>query len=393
MKADSEDPLYSLSDKNQIRHKAKLTDLNLALFLSVFILVFSWFFLSRFGIQFYVIALGALLTFILVAYASTREMSLALIFWMLSMAGFRTIGMIRMPVLPDMSIDRLLLIWVILVMSFKLATGGQKLKGPFTADYILFAHVLYVLVQLNITESHAFHFWVLSSLSPLMGFVYGKYAVNKDSEIRNILVFFFVLSIYFYIVSIGQHFDLAWLVWPKVIFDRNIGLFHSGRSRGPVLHPPYFGQLIAILLFVHLYFLTRVKKTGGVVLLFLSLMMVLLGFLYTFTRGPWVAAAVGVGAIWLLRRDYRGFLGILLVFGVIAGLFGISELLNSEFLQERVSNTGTIENRLGFLSNAFRMISDKPLFGIGYFRFVEVVGEYNQTTYIPFFGMIKKRNN
>ncbi|MBK9471388.1 MAG: O-antigen ligase family protein [bacterium] len=42
------------------------------------------------------------------------------------------------------------------------------------------------------------------------------------------------------------------------------------------------------------------------------------------------------------------------------------------------------------MANAYRMIKDHPFFGIGYFRYLELVGEYNQTSYIPLYGLVKR---
>ncbi len=226
-------------------------------------------------------------------------------------------------------------------------------------------------------------------LTPLMGYIYGKYTITKDSELRNLLVFFLVLSIYYFMMSIAQKFALEEIIWPKTILDQSKGLWHKGRSRGPVLHPPMFGQLIAMLLMVNVYFLVKARSVFVKAFLWLCFAGSAIGSLFTYTRGPWVTILAGFGFLFFWSHRYRKTLLVIVIVGVLGGSLGLIQMANSDFLQERLANTNTIENRLGFLATTLRMMRDHPL-GIGYFRWQDYVGEYNQTTMIPFYGMVRK---
>jgi len=302
--------------------------------------------------------------------------------------------MVNMPGLPDLSLDRILLIWIITIFVLRVVVQGERFQGPYWGDLFLFLHTLYILVQMQfIGSSHHFHEWVLSMFTPMMGFIYGKYTIKKDRELRNLLVFLFLLSIYYSLMSIAQHHSIDPLLWPKTILDKSKGLWHTGRSRGPVLHPPMFGQLIALLLMVNLFFLAKARTVFMRFVYGACFAGSMLGSLYTYTRGPWVALIAGFGFMAFFSKSFRGILLILAVIGFMAGLLGVAQMANSEFLQERLENTNTIENRLGFLANTFRMTRDNPLFGIGYFQWMEEVGYYNQTTTIPLYGLVRKKTS
>jgi len=264
--------------------------------------------MSRMGLKVMVIALGGMVAVGILVKVSLQNLSYAIIGWFLAMGPARTVGMVTMPGLPDFSIDRIMLIWIVGILALRLVTGKTRLTGPFTGDALVIVQVLYIWAQMQyLNNLEPFHTWLLSSFSPMFGFIYGKYVVNDEKLLKNIVLFFFVLSIYYYLTAIAEHFHWTILIWPKTILNPDLGFWMPGRARGPVLHPPLLMQLA-----------------------------------------------------------------------------------NSDFFQERMNAQNTVENRLGFLANAYRMIKDHPFFGIGFFQYMEQVGHYNQTSYIPFYGMVKK---
>ncbi len=365
--------------------------------------VLAFFFACSIGLSFFVIVkvgvpnlvyvLGGLLVFAMLAYISVRDLSIALILWMLSMAGLRSLGMVPMPGLPDFTYDRPLLIWIIVILLLRLVTGRTRLHGPYLADILILLHTIYILVQLELIGSKIhFHNWVMSNFGPFFAFMYGKYVIKDQRELRNILFFFLGISIYFYVESIAQQYNWNFLIWPKAILNPEVGaLWHPGRSRGPVMHPPLFGQLIATFMLTHLFLLTLKIRTTYKILITISLLFCTLGLVFTYTRGPWLAAACAVGVLAILRPSYRRVLAVLAIVVVAVGAVGAVKLIDTEFLQERMETVGTVENRLGFMANSTRMIADHPLFGVGYFKFNEYRQLYNQGVNIPFYGYIKKR--
>lgn len=348
---------------------------------------------SRFGVASLALAAAGSSVLVVVGYVSLKDLTLALMAWMLCMSGFRTLGMVRMPGLPDFSFDRLFLLWIILMFMLRTILERRKLKGPYLADVLLLLHTTYILVQLSLVNPVAFHSWVLSNLSPFFAYLYGKNIINREREIRNVLVFFLLLTLYYSVTSIAEHFGWSALIWPKAILNPLLGFWAEGRSRGPFLHPPLFGQILGIVLLVPFFFLIRplrlVPRLGLSVLLGLGL----LGLFFTMTRGPWLAVAAAVLLMGVLRPRYRRVLATMAALGAIGGLVGVTQLANTEFLQERVRNTHTIDNRLGFMANALRMTRDHPLTGIGYFKFPAYRGLYNQTTYIPLYGLVRKSDS
>jgi len=353
---------------------------------------FSYFILSRMGMKIMVIALAGIIVAGLLAKISINNLSYALMGWFLSMGPIRSIGMVTMPGLPDFSIDRIMLIWIVGILILRVILGKTRFDGPYLADFLVIIQTFYIWSQMQyMNDVGHFHEWVLSSLSPLFGFIYGKYVARDEKFIKTILMFFFFLTVYFYVTAIAEHFHWNALIWPKAILNPDQGFWIPGRSRGPLLHPPLFGQVLGIIGMVHFIFLIKAKKSSTKVLILISFALTMLGEFFAYTRGPWVATAGGIALLGILRPNYRKIILVFAIIGFLGGILGLMQLANSDFFQERMNSQNTVENRLGFLANAFRMIKDHPIFGIGFFQYMDKVGDYNQTSYIPFYGMVKSK--
>ena len=353
--------------------------------------VFALQFIQRLGFKLFTVALGALSVAPLLLWISVRTLSVPLAFWLFSMSGFRGVGMVSMPGLPDFSIDRLFLAWLIVGILIRIATNRDRIRGPFAADAILIVHTVYILCHILITAPYHFHAWVVSNFMPLCAFLLGRAAISNERDVRNLLYFLFGISFYYYVTSIAEHFGWTFLIWPKQILDPQAGhLWHVGRSRGPIMHPPLFGQLQSMFLMVHFFFFVHYREAYKKAAVFFSFLLSQLGLLFAYTRAPWLATAVAFAGIGVFHRRYRSMLALLVILAVVGGFLGALQLANSEFLQERVQNESTFENRLSFFATALRIIGDHPLFGVGYFTAKKYVWLYNEGTYIPFYGFVKR---
>jgi len=360
--------------------------------LALLVTVVSFLMFRFLGVKMFAIVLAVMVFLPFLAVTSYKDMSIPMALWLLAMSGLKSLSMITMPGLPDLSPDRVLIIWVMALFLIHMLARNIRIKKPYAADVILLAHAVYILVLVLLITPGAFHSWMLSSLSPFVAYMYGKYLVRSEKEIRNLLVFILMLTVYYYITSIAEHFHWTALVWPKAILDPNQGqLFHVGRSRGPIMHPPLFGQILSMFLLVQFYFLARRGRLLWKMALIVSVLLSMLGLFFTYTRAPWVATGGALLVLALLRPGYRKIMLGLVILTAVGGLTGAFRLANSRFLQERLHSESTFENRLSFLATSLKIVRDHPFFGVGFFKSKDYLGTYNQGTYIPLFGYVKKR--
>lgn len=312
-------------------------------------------------------------------------------FWFMTMSGLQTIAMIRMPGLPDFSLTRLAMILVLLVSAIAIISGRKMFLPPHGPAVLLIAHAAYVLLNMYLAGMDSrFHTWLSSSFAPILGYLFARSFVQEERHLRVLMYTFVIFSVYFWVTCVGEKFNIEAIVWPRAIMDRESGISWFGRSRGPFLQPGITGQFLGWYMMAQTALLTRQFSSRVKALLVLNIACSGVGLFLTYTRGSWLATAVGFFVMALLRPNYRKYFAIAVV---AVGLLVVSSALRpaeDEFLGERLGNTSTIENRLGFLAAAARMVRDRPLFGVGYFRYLDELPEYNQGTYIPFYGYVTR---
>lgn len=334
---------------------------------------------------------GGLLAAIITIYLLLKYPIVITLVWFLSMSGLHTLVMIRMPGLPDFSFPRLFFIMILFLIPIGVIRGRSFMHPPYAPDIFLVLFTAYVFFNMNtIGDPLRFNLWLVSCFTPMAAYFFAKQYIKTNNQIAILMVGFILVTIYFWIVSIGDHFEIEAMVWPKQILDRSVGKSWFGRSRGPFLQPALFGQIFGMYLLVHLFVLTRKIPIFWKVLITANIVAGGFGLLYTYTRGGWLATAAGVVVLAVLRPGFRKIVIVAVVLGILLSFSGVLSTGNDEFLEKRMENTNTVENRLGFLANSTRMIADNPLFGVGYFRFVELRHLYNQGTEIPFYGYIKR---
>lgn len=334
---------------------------------------------------------GGLLAAVVTVFLLLKYPIVITLVWFLSMSGLHTLVMIRMPGLPDFSFPRLFFVMILFLVPIGVIRGRSFMHPPFTPDILLVVFTFYVFFNMNtIGNALEFNLWLISCFTPMVAYFFAKQYIKTNNQIAILMVGFILVTIYFWIVSVGDHFEIESMVWPKKILDRSEGKSWFGRSRGPFLQPALFGQIFGMYLLFHLFALTRKIPVFWKVLIVVNIVAGGFGLLYTYTRGGWVATAAGVVTLAVLRPAFRKIVIVAAVLGVLLMVSGVFSTGGDEFLEKRMENTNTVENRLGFLANAIRMIADNPLFGVGYFRFTELRHEYNQGTEIPFYGYIKR---
>jgi len=363
----------------------------IAIFFGILVGVFAWLLLGRTGLTTVMTLLGAVVMGSVVSYMSWRNLAVLVAIWLFTMSGFRAYAMIYMPFMPDVSLERVVVLWLLVLWALRLLMRRDQLRGPWLLDVLLLAHTAYVLANvMYIGNKIRLHEWTMSSVSPFLGYLIGKQVMYRDRDVRFLFIFMFLVILYYDVQSIAQKYNLTFLIWPKAILNLELGLWPEGRSRGPFRHPPLFGQMIAMFMYVQFCFFFRFKTRAAKALVLGTLVATGLALLFTYTRAPWIAAAAGVLTLAILRPRYRQLIAAIGVVLAVAIFIGAFHFANSELLQSRVGNTQTFENRLAAMSAAFRMWRDYPLFGIGYYNWEEFYPQYRRGEHIFLYGYVSR---
>lgn len=340
----------------------------------------SYLITSNFGTQIFVIVITAVFFGTLYAIISFRDLTVPFLVWILAIGGFRFLFSVQAPMLPDLFLDRMAMIWLSVVFLIKSVAERRRLRRPFILDAFLLTNAIYVFMSMYTTDLIAFNSWTMSYLVAYSSFFFAKSLIVTRKQVRAFLIVLLALSAYYNITSIAEKFHIDWIVWPKYILLAN---HFEGRSGGPFQHAPLFGTIIGMLLPIHLYFLATVRRPLAKVLLYLSFCLGFAGLYFTYTRGSWLAgiAALGVVAV-LNRRQYLKILtpALVLVPILAIGFLGVKE---DKFAQDRLENEDTFGSRLGTFVTATRVWRDNPIFGVGFYQYRFVLGDYIRPVEVP----------
>ncbi|RLA59109.1 MAG: hypothetical protein DRR04_09335 [Gammaproteobacteria bacterium] len=305
--------------------------------------------------------------------------------WIMSVFGFRFLWSIQTPVLPDLFLDRMTMVWLMVVFSVKFMAEKRQFRGPFLLDLMMVINALYLVIGIYIQDMTVFHGWTMSILVPYSAYFFAKNLTTKNKDIRRFLWVLLILVIYYNITSIAEKLGINVLVWPKYILTESR---FWGRSSGPFLHAPLFGTIIGMMIPIHLYFIVTVRNWTSKILLFLSLLMGFAGLYFTYTRGSWLAGIMAlITVVFLNRRHFLKFiLPAVVVAPIVAILFlGIGQ---DKFMKERVENEDTFGSRLGTFVTAIKVWQDNAILGVGFNQYKNVLDNYIEPLDLPVIGVI-----
>lgn len=344
---------------------------------------------ALFGPDGFVLALGLAVGLAIYAIVSFRDLTIPFVVWLVVVGGFRFLWAIQTPVLPDMTLDRITMIWLLAVLMVKFVVQRQGLRRFGTLDILLIVHCAYLLVRVILDDMLYFRVWSMSFLIPYATYFFAKNIVIKRKSLDAVLMVMLILSIYYNVTAVAEKLRINWLLWPPYMRVPDIGFL--GRSSGPFRQAPLFGTIIGMMLPLHLYYITKYRSVVARILLFVSFNIGLAALYFTYTRGSWLAGAMALLTVaYLNRARYLPiFAGSLAVATIVAiAVLGIGQ---DEFMKRRVEQENTIESRLGIAATALRAWQSEPIFGIGFFRYRTTREEFFAPTTVPGFGTIRQR--
>ncbi len=162
--------------------------------------------ISRIGVELFVIALGGILVAFLFALASFRNTLVPFIIWIVAVCGFRFLWSVRSPILPDLYLDRMMLIWLGVIFMVKSVAQRRALRGPYLPDILILAHGVYIYVRVYIQDSQFLQPWFMSVAIPYFAYFLGKNIVDDNKKIRILWWALIGLTFYYSFTAIAEKY-------------------------------------------------------------------------------------------------------------------------------------------------------------------------------------------
>ncbi len=333
--------------------------------------------------------------FTILTIISLKYIQVPFIIWLIVLMGFRPMLFIPTPGLPDLTLDRVTMLWVVAAFAARTVAERRRLRPPFMPDLLILAHGTYLLLSCLFRNPEGFNLWTKSYLMAYTAYFLGKNLLADIRWLRRVMWVLLLMNIYHGFTAIAEHFHWDSLVWPKFILNKEIGFVTKERSRGVFLQPGVLGVALAMVVPIQFGLLLTSRGFLRKAIVVVSLLLAFPGLYFTYTRGTWVAAAGGLIALAVI--GYRRYASTILSFALVATIVlsvGVVGLMQQDrFLKKRLESEHTLTGRINTMATAFRIFRDNPLFGCGFFRYNTVKWEYRETVKVPIFGVIRRSHD
>jgi O-antigen ligase len=330
------------------------------------------------------IGLVGLIFGIFMLLLALRNLSYAFASWFLLVPFFSKQGEVKNALdlgLANMSPERLLFILIGTLFLANVCLRKFRVLPVTHIEKTMVGFCLVVLISLWIHgnfERHALGFLATSFTIPMLAFFLAKNLLRGEHEVTILMWLLFGLGAYLGVTGVFEFFRVERFIFPGYIANLNIGM-HAGRARGPFLQAATNGTAIGMLLFTGIYLYPRARSWRMRILIISLAGMMLLGVIFSLTRGAWVGTIVGLLLVAILYRSLRQLLlsGVIIVAVSLPVLLPVLESYQPRGLvSERAVEGGTVYYRLNTWLTGVEMFWQQPLFGIGFRRYIELNALY-----------------
>jgi len=301
----------------------------------------------------------------------------------------------RMPVpfFFAVTVPRLLIVVLVLLFVLMLALGRLRLNIGWPISGAMVALAVYFTASAIISgfETRSpvtVHYRLIGGyLFPFTVFVLLLHAVRHERHLRQIAVFFFVISAYLTFTGWMEYFRFWPLVWPRFIADPSVGI-HWTRVRGPFVMSAAMGLALVYCYFNNLVLARQLRGAGRWIIYALNLLVLPVLF-WTKTRSVWVAFLLCC-AVWFAysrRRTSRAvWVSFLITLSVLVGIFNLENFLSDRREVGGFTDLEPVYLRLGLALISKNMFLDRPLFGVGFGHFRDFAPQYAHDPSSPYYA-------
>lgn len=286
---------------------------------------------------------------------------------------------LRIPGLPDMSLERLLFIALCFLAIVRIYIGRRNKGQNSTIEFFMFLFSAWCVISMarfGFIETYSIfarptYVFLIGYFIPFLTFAYAKRFLQDEQDYRVVLKILFWFGAYLAFIAYLERFDLKAYVIPSYIVDPQITDLHLDRSRGPFLNAAFNGLALNIAFLCGLMALPSVKGPGRWMYL-LTLAFYVPAIYFTRTRSVYVHFLL---TLFMLLFVYKTRFPRWKILPLVALLVGILLAVNWQKLSSSnreeggIGQTTEISIRLELADKSLRSIMEHPLGGIGLTQF------------------------
>ncbi len=381
--------------------------MNRTLFKYIFLILFV--IINIFGINKYIPTVSLLklylflgVVFVLLIFIMKNDLVNLLLLWFVA-AMFKELGMIPLPLLPDIFADRIVWVLIVLIFLFDVAFKKTRQLLPITGTEVvmvvfsLFSTISMFSSAYITNEDVKFNFFANGYGIPFTIYFLSKNIVDDEEKIKKVFISFAVVGLYLGLTGIFEILKIDQLVFPGYIVNPMIGL-HYGRARGPFLISTVNGAVIGMIIFMSIHLLFNEKGRWKRYFLIITLLCMFVTLVLTYTRACWIAFFIAILIVSIFIPHVRKIFLLICAASVILVSYVFylhphfkmaeseQQLISkkaptTELFINRLLNTSTIEGRIDLYKLNSKLFLKSPIWGNGYGAYGNVKEEFEQKTH------------
>jgi O-antigen ligase len=311
-----------------------------------------------------------------VGYGLSRDSSLGvLLFLLASMAAgtYDTNGLL--------ALDRLAFLALAAAWFIEVVSGRRELERFGLTEFLMFCFVLLSVASaiaphdLDVVGEKGETLSIVRLIStgaffPYAIFVLTRQTFREERVIKRFLWFSVWVGIYCALMNIFWWVGFNTLIWPKSIIDPSAGS-NPDRAQGIFLNPAVNGFVLVCTFIAAMYLAAQRGQRFRRFALLAGLLM-LVSIIPTQTRSAYLAAALVIFVSALFWTGFRRwYVVILLIVGAVV-VVNWSTFTSSDRSSGGVGSANEAEDRLNLAATSIWAIEQRPVFGWGIGRFVEL---------------------
>jgi len=330
-----------------------------------------------------VFIIGLILFFII-----NKDFTYGIYIWLLLILFFKYQKISVMDsILPDISLDRMLFVFLIIVFIIEILARKRKVFSLTKVECSMFLFCLFAVISMIWTGSIvkeggklAIGELLTGYIVPFFIFFISQNVYDNSSKREGFLKFIILVGVYLSFTAIFEHLRINKLIFPKYILDTDFGI-HFGRARGPFGQAAVNGTVLGFVFSAIFYFLFNSDKWKMWRLYSMLLLVITpLAVFFTYTRAAWLGAVSSFTIISLVifRQSWKVFAVIAIIFFIVAFFVApfFLDYNTMAFAHERMHQKSPVYERLGLYAAYINMFISNPIFGVGFTKFSDNAPDY-----------------
>ena len=308
------------------------------------------------------------------ALAAARP-TLAFLVWVFSSPlGFIFLRLDFGKGLPAITYDRIVIVVLAALLIVRTLSRRESIRKLILAEWLTVAFTLYIAVSL--------FFWETAKLISFLGIIAAQfdhiglaiilYFVTKASLTKRdhiVWVIVVLIGVGTYVAASGFYEHFTGNMWFSSFIPGEWGLATQdvgrGRATGPMLNPTPYGTLLGITAFAALHIAAWTKNKAAKLFYYLAVPFVVIACYFCYTRGGYITLGLMVLGMPFLARGNRKVYAMAGVTAILVGMVAVPILLTNPDFHKRMSNVGTIYNRIAITASTINIVKHHPWFGVG----------------------------